>query len=75
MENTFRVKLLTLLVASSLYQVTHAENNTDASSENKVQSLNKIIVTGTRKVNRSATQSAQPIDVITADDLDRKSVV
>lgn len=73
MENTFRVKLLTLLVVSSLYQVTHAENNTDASSENKVQSLNKIIVTGTRKVNRSATQSAQPIDVITADDLQQRT--
>ncbi|ESK40175.1 hypothetical protein P256_00615 [Acinetobacter nectaris CIP 110549] len=73
MNNKFKVNLITLLVLSGIYQITHAENNTDTQSDNKVQSLNKIIVTGTRKVNRSALESAQPIDVITAADLQERT--
>ncbi|SDB87890.1 iron complex outermembrane recepter protein [Acinetobacter boissieri] len=75
MNNKFQVKLLTLLVASSLYPVVHAEENNTApaSTENKVQALSAIIVTGTRKVNRSATQSSQPIDVVTADELQKRT--
>ncbi|MBF7685289.1 TonB-dependent receptor [Acinetobacter sp. B10A] len=78
MNNKFQVKLLALLIASSLYPVVVQAQESKISTvntenENKVQALSAIIVTGTRKVNRSATQSSQPIDVVTTEELQKRT--
>lgn len=74
MNNTFKLKLLSLLIISSIYPVAYAQDTpVQQNNENKVEGLNTIIVTGTRKINRSATKSSQPIDIITADDLQQRT--
>lgn len=74
MNNKYQLKLLTFLVISSLYPVAHAEEAAATKETgNKVEALSAIIVTGTRKVNRSATESSQPIDVVTTEDLEKRT--
>lgn len=58
----------TALSFSLLCPPAFAQDSTDPS----VQNGGEIIVTGTRRVNRTATQSAIPIDVFTSEDLTRQ---
>jgi len=62
MRNT----LLAVLVAAALTQAAAAQNNPSAAS---TDSLEQVVVTGTRVANRSALETAVPVDVIPADAL------
>ncbi|KAA8732373.1 TonB-dependent receptor [Acinetobacter qingfengensis] len=68
------VNLATVIILSALYQHANADNsnineNTQAPQNTEVKTLAPLIVTGTRTKNRSLTDSLQPIDVISAEDL------
>lgn len=70
----FPLKLSSAIILSALYQSGFAQDsinhfNTHPNQENQVKTLDTIVVTGTRKQNRSATESLQPIDVISAENL------
>lgn len=63
----------TILVAAIASGPAHAAAANSASAENVTgESEAPIIVTGTRRENRTVTQSAIPIDVFTAEDLTRQ---
>ncbi|MFT4021684.1 MAG: TonB-dependent receptor [Acinetobacter sp.] len=64
----FSVKLLTVVVLATLYQTSEAAADVTQTNED-VKSLDTIVVTGTRSFKRSATESLQPIDVISAENL------
>jgi iron complex outermembrane recepter protein len=59
------------LVLALLYPQAHAEEQLNTSSE--VKTLDTIVVTGTRSLTRSKTDSLQPIDVISAQELTERT--
>lgn len=69
----FPLQLGTAIVLSALYQHSFAAadtvNTQNISSDHQVKTLDTIVVTGTRSKKRSATESLQPIDVISAENL------
>ena len=68
LQKRYALSVTSLLVLSILYPQTHAENQF-ASAEPEAQTLDTIVVTGTRTLKRSKTESLQPIDVISAKEL------
>ena len=65
---SYPLTLTSIVVLSFLYSTAYAEESVKSEDEH-VKSLDTIVVTGTRSLKRSKTESLQPIDVITAKDL------
>jgi len=63
---------LALILSVSNYGVVLAQDVEVANSEAETPSTEEIIVTGTRRTDRTVTQSAIPIDVFTSADLTRQ---
>jgi iron complex outermembrane receptor protein len=61
-----RNKLVAVFVASALAQAATAQN---ASSSASIDELEQVVVTGTRVANRSALDTAVPVDVVPSDAL------
>ena len=68
---SFPLKLSTIFILTAFYQSTFAQTTDSAKTtdQQQVKVLDTIVVTGTRKQNRSNTESLQPIDVISAESL------
>lgn len=73
----FPLRLGTILFLTAFYHTTLAATTPQSLSgianTDQVKTLETIVVTGTRKLNRTATESLQPIDVITAEDLTQRT--
>ena len=61
-----RNKLVAVFVAAALAQAAAAQNSPQSAS---VDDLEQVVVTGTRVANRSALETAVPVDVIPVDTL------
>ena len=66
-----RNKLVAVFVAAALAQAAAAQNSSQSAS---VDDLEQVIVTGTRVANRSALETAVPVDVIPSDALNNIGV-
>ncbi|SPL71185.1 TonB-dependent receptor plug domain-containing protein [Acinetobacter stercoris] len=67
----FPVRFITTVILSALYSQTHAEEQSP--EQVQVKQLDTIVVTGTRSLTRSKTESLQPIDVISAKELTQRT--
>lgn len=68
----YPLNITSLLVLALLYPQAHAEEVT-AEPQNELKTLDAIVVTGTRSLKRSKTESLQPIDVISSKELVERS--
>ncbi|KAF1027205.1 MAG: Vitamin B12 transporter BtuB [Acinetobacter bereziniae] len=71
LSKQFSFSFTASLVLALLYSQAHAEEQPNTSSE--VKTLDTIVVTGTRSLKRSKTDSLQPIDVISAQELTERT--
>lgn len=68
----YPLSITSLFVLTALYPQAHAADSL-SSVESNVQTVDKIVVTGTRSLKRSKTDSLQPIDVINAKELSERT--
>ncbi|AOA57750.1 TonB-dependent receptor plug domain-containing protein [Acinetobacter larvae] len=67
----FRLSVMSAVVWSALYSTASAQSENHTTSE--IKTLDTIVVTGTRSLKRSKTESLQPIDVISAQELSERT--
>ena len=67
LSKQYSLNLITCLILSVLYPLAHAEKQTGSNQEHTT--IDTVVVTGTRSLKRSKTDSLQPIDVISAKEL------
>ena len=67
LSKRYSLSLSASLILSLLYPIAHAEEQNVSAPE--VKKLDSVIVTGTRSLKRSKTDSLQPIDVISDQEL------
>lgn len=71
LSKQYSFSLTASLILALLYPQAHAEEQLNTSPE--VKTLDTIVVTGTRSLKRSKTDSLQPIDVISAQELTERT--
>lgn len=71
LSTRYSLSITTGIILSLLYPLAHAEEQ--ATSTADVKKLDAVIVTGTRSLKRSKTDSLQPIDVISAQELTERT--
>ncbi len=71
LSTRYSLSITTGIILSLLYPLAHAEEQ--ATSTVDVKKLDAVIVTGTRSLKRSKTDSLQPIDVISAQELTERT--
>ncbi|MEN8411346.1 TonB-dependent receptor [Acinetobacter bereziniae] len=71
LSKQYSFSLTASLILALLYPQAHAEEQLNTSSE--IKTLDTIVVTGTRSLKRSKTDSLQPIDVISAQELTERT--
>ncbi|WP_151806089.1 TonB-dependent receptor plug domain-containing protein [Acinetobacter bereziniae] len=71
LSKQYSFSLTASLIIALLYPQAHAEEQLNTSPE--VKTLDTIVVTGTRSLKRSKTDSLQPIDVISAQELTERT--
>lgn len=71
LSKQYSFSLTANLILALLYPQAHAEEQLNTSPE--VKTLDTIVVTGTRSLKRSKTDSLQPIDVISAQELTERT--
>lgn len=68
----YPLSISSLLVLAVLYPQAHAEDSL-TNTQTEIHTLDAIVVTGTRSLKRSKTDSLQPIDVISAKELSERT--
>lgn len=68
----YPLSISSLLVLAVLYPQAHAEDSLP-NTQTEIHTLDAIVVTGTRSLKRSKTDSLQPIDVISAKELSERT--
>ncbi|WP_335956821.1 TonB-dependent receptor [Acinetobacter bereziniae] len=71
LSKQYSFSLTASLILALLYPQAHAEEQLNTSPE--IKTLDTIVVTGTRSLKRSKTDSLQPIDVISAQELTERT--